>query len=44
MRVLPSFRYATEADRCWHDKVPHPGQCRLCPGLLFALLAIFALL
>jgi hypothetical protein len=44
MRVFPTFRYTTEADRCWHDKVPHPGHCRICPGLVIAAVVLFAML
>ena len=41
MRVSPTFRYATEADRCWHDKVPHPASCSLCPAFLLGAVALF---
>lgn len=36
-----SFRYRTEADRYWHDKVSHPNRCH--DGVIVAL-AILALL
>jgi hypothetical protein len=44
MRAPQTFRYATEADRCWIDKVPHPSRCPICPGLVIAAAIVLALL
>lgn len=40
-----SFRFASEADRYWHDKVAHPHRCHVCgPVTLMLLICLAALL
>lgn len=39
-----SFRYRTEADRYWHDKIDHPGRCPLTGLAVAALVALVCLI
>ena len=36
-----SYRFRTEADRYWHDKVSHPRRC--CAGGPIALLMVLCI-
>jgi hypothetical protein len=44
MRKPQTFRYATAADRCWQDKVLHPGTSTALPALLLVTLGLFMIL
>ena len=39
-----SFRYRTEADRYWHDKVEHPARCNLAGLVALAATALIWLI
>jgi hypothetical protein len=39
-----SFRYHTEADRYWHDKIDHPGHCNSVGLLALAVLTVLCFL
>lgn len=39
-----SFRYRTEADRYWHDKIEHPGRCSLTGLAALAALTLLCIL